>query len=60
MRGVVSKTASNVSLAGESKAMKKPKWALKRKPDTVKADLTSPLVVVPEDRVFIARWNPRA
>jgi hypothetical protein len=39
--------------------MEKPKRALKRKLDTAKADLEPPLVVSPEGRVSIVRWNPK-
>ena len=39
--------------------MEKPKRARRRKLDTAKADLEPLLVVTPEGRVSIARWNPK-
>ena len=39
--------------------MERPKRAQRRKLDTAKADLKPPLVVIPEGRVSIVRWNPK-
>ena len=39
MRGAISKSGSNASLAGEGKGMEKPKRARKQKPDTAKVNL---------------------
>jgi hypothetical protein len=57
MRGAVSKSGDNTSLAGESGGMEKPKRARRRKPDTAKVDLEPPFCSSPEGKVSTVRWN---
>src|SRR5262249_39237944 len=58
MRGAVSESGGNSSLAGERKVWRSLWGARRRKPDTAKADLKPPLRQ-PEGRVSTARGNPK-
>ena len=60
MRGTVSKSGGNASLAGESKKV----WRSLNGHESesrkqAKADLKPPACGSPEGRVSIARWNPK-
>jgi len=60
MRGAVSESGGNASLAGErAGGMVNPTRARRRKPETAKGDLKPPLGRSSEGRVSTVRWNPK-
>ena len=60
MRGAVSESGGNASLAGEGwEGMEMSNWARRRKPETDKAELKPSSRSTPEGRVSAARRNPK-
>ena len=59
MRGAISKSGGNASLAGREVGMEKPKRARRRKPETEQGGPEATAYSTSEGRVSTVRWNPK-